>query len=130
MESHVEAQDPRRYSVDNAPAPHGWPRCRGEITGDLWPNRDRKPKRAPHEFVREWAMNQDLNDAKKDEKRGGRHAGIGEPPRHGIGVGPASEREREERHYERHGQNEGRAGNCEWRGRCGLRDDDGMKGPE
>ena len=40
-------------------------------------------------------MYQGLNDAKKDIERRGRHAGIGEPPCPWIGVGPASERERE-----------------------------------
>ena len=75
-------------------------------------------------------MNHGLNDAKKDIERWGRHAGIGDPPRPWIGVAPASEREREKRHDERHGQNQGRADNCEGRRRCGLRADDGMKGPE
>ncbi|MDI4237534.1 hypothetical protein OZ411_32495 [Bradyrhizobium sp. Arg237L] len=75
-------------------------------------------------------MNQGLNDAKKNEERWGRYAGIGEPPRPWIGVGPASEREREKRHDERHGQDQGRGDNCERRRYCGLRANDDMKGAE
>jgi hypothetical protein len=73
-------------------------------------------------------MNHGLNDAKKDEEGWGRHAGIGEPARPGIGVGPASEREK--RHDERRSQDQGRVSDCERRRRCCLRADDGMKGPK
>jgi hypothetical protein len=75
-------------------------------------------------------MNQGLSDAKKNEKRWGRYAGIGEPPRPWIGIGTASEREREKRHAKRHGQDQSRGDNCERRRHCGLRADDDMKGAE